>query len=97
MTDIQVISPTKKSLIGTVYLNSRLQAELNPPSREKAEMRFGEFIFRDGDKVMQTENDYDMEWTKNGEEGSGIFNGDMGRIIKIDRHDKHAGTGTAAP
>ena len=88
MTDIQVISPTKKSLIGTVYLNSRLQAELNPPSREKAEMRFGEFIFRDGDKVMQTENDYDMEWTKNGEEGSGIFNGDMGRILKIDRHSR---------
>lgn len=88
MTDIQIISPTKKSLIGTVYLNSRLQEVLNPPSRTKAEHRLGEFIFREGDKVMQTENDYNMEWTKNGEDGSGVFNGDMGRIEKIDKRNR---------
>lgn len=85
ITDIQIISPTKKSLIGTVYLNSRLQAALNPPSSDKAEQRFGEVILREGDKVMQTENDYDLVWIKDGEEGKGVFNGDMGIITKIDR------------
>lgn len=85
MTDIQIISPTKKSLIGTIYLNSRLQAQLNPPSPQKAEQRFGEVIFREGDKVMQTENDYDLEWKRRGDEGKGVFNGDMGKITQIDR------------
>lgn len=88
MTDIQIISPTKKTLIGTVYLNSRLQEALNPPSAAKAEHRYGEFIFREGDKVMQTENDYNLEWTRGTEEGTGVFNGDMGRIEKIDKRGR---------
>lgn len=88
MSDIQIISPTKKSLIGTVYLNSRLQEALNPPSGEKAEVRYSDTVFREGDKVMQTENDYDLAWTKGKENGSGVFNGDMGRIEKIDSRHK---------
>lgn len=88
MTDIQIISPTKKSLIGTYYLNSCLQEALNPASPKKAEVRHSDTVFREGDKIMQTENDYDMPWTKDSEKGSGVFNGDMGRIQKIDKHHR---------
>ncbi len=88
LSDIQVITPVKKSLIGVFELNSRLQEVLNPPSSKKNELRTGEIIFREGDKVMQTENDYNIEWTKNSENGKGIFNGDMGIIKTIDKFHK---------
>lgn len=85
LTDIQVISPVKKSLIGVFHLNARLQEVLNPPSENKAEHRIGDFLFREGDKVMQTENDYNLPWTRDREEGQGIYNGDMGRLLHIDK------------
>ncbi len=83
---IQVLSPTKKGLTGTVNLNKLLQKSLNPPSPEKKERAFGEFIFREGDRVMQIRNNYDMMWTKTDGSmvGSGVFNGDVGIIQRID-------------
>ncbi len=85
MTDIQVISPVKKSLIGVFNLNAHLQEALNPPGKTKNEYRMGECIFREGDKVMQTENDYNLSWTRDSEEGQGIYNGDMGQLLSIDK------------
>ncbi len=83
--NIQVLSPTRKGPLGTVELNKRLQAELNPPHRDKPEIKTLTYIFRVGDKVMQVKNDYDIEWKKGDEKGSGIFNGDIGIIIKLNR------------
>ncbi len=88
LTDIQVITPVKKSLIGTFALNESLQEALNPPSGKKNELRMSETVFREGDKVMQTENDYNAEWTRGSESGTGIFNGDMGIIEIIDKYHK---------
>lgn len=82
--DIQVLCPTKMGMAGTKELNKQLQSALNPPSQNKAELKFFDVIFRTGDKVMQTKNDYDVLWTKNNEKGSGIFNGDIGIIRSVD-------------
>lgn len=84
-TDIQVISPTRKGLLGTVELNKMLQEAVNPPSYGKAVLQNLLYTFRQGDKVMQTQNQYEMEWTKNGERGAGIFNGDMGTVQLVDK------------
>ena len=83
---IQVISCTRKGEIGTAHLNVLLQKALNPPSMEKREKRIGEIIFREGDKVMQMRNNYDLEWTDphSAEQGFGVFNGDIGRITQVD-------------
>ena len=83
---IQVLTPTKKGAAGTVYLNKILQASLNPPRNDKKERSFGETIFREGDRVMQIRNNYDILWKKVDGTliGSGIFNGDVGIIQKID-------------
>lgn len=83
---IQVLSPTRKGGVGTVNLNKVLQAALNPPSAEKKERTFGENVFREGDRVMQIRNNYDILWKKidTGAIGSGVFNGDIGMIGKID-------------
>ena len=87
--NIQVLSPSKKGDLGTVELNEKLQACLNPPSDDKTETTIGGKTFREGDKVMQTKNDYDILWTReNGETGEGVFNGDIGIIEKIDRRNK---------
>ncbi len=84
-SDIQVISPTRKGETGTVSLNRALQAALNPPAPLKQEKIYGEICFREGDRVMQIRNNYDMVWTReNGTVGTGIFNGDIGVIQKID-------------
>ena len=85
--DIQVLSPTKKGGAGTVQLNTLLQASLNPPAPTKKERQFGEFVFREGDRVMQIRNNYDILWKKNDGSavGTGIFNGDIGTIQTIDR------------
>ena len=84
--EIQVLSPTKKGGAGTVYLNKILQAALNPPSADKKEKVIGEILFREGDRVMQIRNNYDILWKKaNGSQvGAGIFNGDVGIIQSID-------------
>lgn len=84
-TDIQVITPTRKGLLGTVELNKVLQEAVNPPSYGKAVLQNLLYTFRQGDKVMQTQNQYEMEWTKNGERGAGIFNGDMGTVQFVDK------------
>ncbi len=84
--DIQVIAPTKQGAAGTAELNRRLQEALNPPAPGRGEQRFGQLLLREGDKVMQTRNNYDLLWQRDdGEEGLGIFNGDIGFIEMIDR------------
>ena len=87
--DIQVLCPTKMGAAGTRELNKLLQQALNPPAQNKAEMKFFDVIFRIGDKVMQTKNDYDVLWTRNNEKGSGIFNGDIGIIRSVDRFSQN--------
>ncbi|MBO5867495.1 MAG: ATP-binding domain-containing protein, partial [Oscillospiraceae bacterium] len=83
---IQVLTPTKKGGAGTVYLNKLLQERLNPPAPTKKEKQFGEFTFREGDRVMQIRNNYDIMWkrTDSGAVGTGMFNGDIGIIRSID-------------
>ena len=82
---IQVLSPTRKGETGTVNLNKRLQAALNPPSESKKEKLFGEAVFRVGDRVIQIKNNYDTIWkTKGGVSGAGVYNGDIGTITQID-------------
>ena len=83
--DIQVMTPTRKGPAGTENLNRLLQDALNPAKPGQPEIRWGERIFRPGDRVMQTRNDYDILWEKeDGTVGSGVFNGDVGRIQAID-------------
>lgn len=87
MKDIQVLSPTKKSPAGVVNLNIELQRVLNPADSKKAEKASRGYIFREGDRVMQIRNNYDIKWEKLGNrfiDGTGVFNGDMGVINKID-------------
>lgn len=82
--DIQVLCPSKMGECGTASLNRRLQELLNPPHKKKAEVKGpGGVVFREGDKVMQTRNNYTMLWKKGKEEGEGIFNGDIGIIESI--------------
>ena len=81
---IQVITPSRRGKAGTIQLNALLQNWLNPPSKKKKVLRFRDFLFREGDKVMQTKNNYDTEWEKDGYEGVGVFNGDIGVIRSID-------------
>lgn len=87
--DIQVLTPMRKGLLGVERLNGILQQYLNPPDQSKREKEHGDMVFREGDKVMQTKNNYQLEWeirTKFGltvDKGMGIFNGDMGIIIEI--------------
>lgn len=83
---IQVLSPTRKGAVGTVNLNRLLQAALNPPSPDKKERAYGDFQFREGDRVMQIRNNYDILWKKPDASavGAGIFNGDVGHIQTID-------------
>ena len=84
-SDIQVLSATRKGETGTVNLNRALQSALNPPARGKHQKIWGDLIFREGDRVMQTKNNYDVVWEKDdGAVGTGIFNGDVGIIEEID-------------
>lgn len=87
MRDIQVMAPLKKSEYGVHNLNLLLQDELNPKGI-KAELKKGETIFRLGDKVMQTKNNYNIEWTKGSETGLGVFNGDIGFITQVDPEER---------
>ena len=81
---IQIITPSHSGAAGTTNLNRLLQAALNPPTPEKAERKVRDSVFRVGDRVMQIKNDYSLAWTKNGKEGMGVFNGDIGMITDID-------------
>ena len=85
---MQVLSPTKKGECGVWMLNQLLQAEFNPPASGKHERVRGDTTFREGDKVMQTRNNYQLKWKKDGaigiEDGQGVFNGDIGFVTFID-------------
>ena len=83
--DIQVITPSRKGVLGVVELNKQLQEALNPPSTSTAEVKSVLYTFREGDKVMQMKNNYDIIWHKEGENGTGIFNGDIGYLRTINR------------
>lgn len=84
VNQIQVITPSHNGASGTNNLNRLLQEALNPPSPGKREKKSRDFVFREGDRVMQIRNDYSLPWTKNGKDGMGIFNGDIGVIQEID-------------
>ena len=92
--DIQVLTPMRKGLLGVERLNRILQEYLNPPTQKKTEKEYGDKLFREGDKVMQIKNNYQLEWeiaTKYGlvvDKGVGIFNGDMGIITNINTYNE---------
>ena len=90
--NIQVITPTKKGMLGTKELNKALQEKMNPNFGEKDEKQIGSVIYREGDRVMQIKNNYDITWQKNEydktEFGSGVFNGEIGTIQEINDIEK---------
>ena len=82
---IQVLTPTRKGSSGTINLNRCLQEALNPKRPDRREIQWGDRLFREGDRIMQTRNDYDVVWEKaDGTVGTGMFNGDVGKILQID-------------
>ena len=91
--DIQILTPSKKGMIGSINLNKELQRLFNPQNPKVAEKSIGERIFREGDKVMQIRNNYKLSWKnmKTFEEGEGIFNGDVGYIDNIDLQNNTIG------
>ena len=87
--DIQILSPSRKRRGGTVNLNAALQSALNPENPAKPEIAFNGVVFRIGDKVMQIKNNYDLQFVRdNGETDVGVFNGDIGQIIAVDKFNK---------
>jgi exodeoxyribonuclease V alpha subunit len=89
--NIQVISPTKKGELGTRELNKSLQQAINPESEEKNERKYIDSVFREGDRIMQIKNNYDIYWEKREptlEMGKGVFNGEYGTILNIDEVEK---------
>lgn len=85
---IQIITPSRKGRAGTEVLNRLLQERINPAGEGKEELRFRDLTFREGDRVMQIRNNYEIEWKKNGKEGTGIFNGDIGIIERIEKKEE---------
>ena len=85
---IQVLSPTRKRVTGTASLNRFIQEAVNPAGPDKPERRFGEYVFRQGDRVMQVRNNYDVVWKDGAESGMGIFNGDIGTILRVDNREQ---------
>lgn len=85
--DIQVLCPSRKGGLGVVEMNKILQLAINPPCREKKELKGILYNFRVDDKVMQVKNNYDIIWTKGIEKGTGIFNGDIGIILKVEKSE----------
>jgi len=89
MSELQILTPSKKSAVGVERLNKLMQEKLNPPSPQKMERRIGDMVLREGDKVIQTKNNYQLQWEKCGshgvvyDTGSGVFNGDTGIIQEI--------------
>ena len=92
LRDIQVLTPMRKGTLGVLNMNERIQEVLNPPESHKKEKKVKEMVFREGDKVMQTKNNYSLKWTRIAGEGEdkgvGVFNGDMGFIESIDEEEK---------
>lgn len=88
---MQIITPSRKGEAGTSMLNNMLQNAINPPAKNKKEKRVGaDFILREGDRVMQIKNNYNIEWTKGETSGIGIFNGDIGTVTEIDLQESKA-------
>ncbi len=91
MRQIQVLTPTRKGPAGVVNLNAELQKMLNKPAKTRCEKEFRDYIFREGDRVMQVKNNYNLRWVKAGQsyiDGTGVFNGDTGIIKKIDEKEQ---------
>ncbi|NLB38279.1 MAG: ATP-dependent RecD-like DNA helicase [Clostridiales bacterium] len=87
--DVQVLSPTRKGTCGVADLNALLQSELNSKDPSKPELAYGDMVFRLHDKVIHIKNDYHLTWsTDDGEEGEGVFNGDVGRVVEVDTEDR---------
>ena len=93
--NIQVLTPTKKGKMGTKELNKSLQEALNPKVDDIEEKNYGEIIFREGDRIMQIKNNYDIYWEKGSrndlrtyEAGTGVFNGEIGRVARIDLNER---------
>ena len=86
--EIQVITPSKKGYGGVSVLNPELQQQINPPAKFKKEVEIRSLLLREGDRVMQTVNNYEIEWEKNGITGTGVFNGDIGVIELIKPQDE---------
>lgn len=85
LNDIQVLCPSRKGEVGCEHINALLQEQLNPAAPGKAELKNRGYILREGDKVMQIKNNYDVPWFKSDENGSGVFNGDIGILTRIDK------------
>ncbi|MCH5203150.1 MAG: ATP-dependent RecD-like DNA helicase [Oscillospiraceae bacterium] len=83
--EIQVLCLSRMGAVGTMKLNSELQRALNPAASDKREVKFINTLFREGDKIMQNKNDYDVEWRRGNEKSHGVYNGDIGTIIEADR------------
>ncbi len=90
---MQVLTPMRKGVLGVINLNERLQEVFNPPNPNKKEIKSRDIIFREGDKIMQTKNNYSLKWIRIGgfgeDEGVGVFNGDLGFIQNIDEEKKN--------
>lgn len=91
LDDIQVLCLSRMGTVGTGNVNRELQIALNPPGKDKREMNFMGTLLRDGDKIMQTMNDYSVEWRRGAEKSHGIFNGDIGKIVDTDRINQRCG------
>lgn len=86
LQEVQVLCPGRKGELGTVALNQVLQQRFNPPHQKRPEVKVNGVVFRQGDKIMQVKNNYNVEWTKDdGTEGTGIFNGDVGVLEEVDK------------
>lgn len=83
--DIQILTPSRKGTLGVIEINKLLQEQINPKSKFKSEAKNMIYTFREGDKVMQTKNNYDIVWHKDDETNTGIYNGDIGKIININK------------
>lgn len=84
LEEIQVLCPSRMGELGTMNLNQMLQNVLNPKQKEKKELRYKGYVLREGDKVMQVKNNYDIPWTSDTDTGTGVFNGDIGILTYID-------------
>lgn len=89
--DIQILTPSRKGFLGTVELNKKIQQTVNPKQYDVKEIHSLLYTFREGDKVMQIKNNYDIQWIKDDEEkGAGIYNGDIGKILSINTRSREA-------
>ncbi|MBQ3053662.1 MAG: ATP-dependent RecD-like DNA helicase [Clostridia bacterium] len=91
LTEIQILSPVKRGEAGVEELNKLLQSKINPPSKEKREITRFFYTIREGDKIMQTRNNYEIDWERNdGSKGGGIYNGDIGFVEKLHMQEGYA-------